>query len=786
VAMDADDLMKLLQSKLRSIGLLKGLGNAKRMARTAVKALAAGWGPHAVALRDACRRKTKFFVLDVLAHAARVRHAAHRAARALALGVAARALRLRNSARRVTLLRVLGGLPFSCRKRDFARRVTAAFAFGVFPMLLRAQGAPKGYVYGVKVAKKAAPKGPRVRGIHWDTLTDAKGTLWARRGAAKNPMLVMRELFPDLKTLFTEKERAKKGGGAGGEGGGEGGEGGEDAAKPKKPKEVAFLDATISRNLSISLSKFKNLPGFKDGEPPARFSVVREALTDMDETRLMGSEGVEILEKALWWKKEGADKSLLGDEDTKTALAGLTPDTIPLLAFAENFAYEMSRVPLLEHRVKCMRSKAGLAENMEMVVRDLAVFQGAAKEILKNDRLVELLVDVVRPFGNELNRASGKKDAPGIKIAGLLKLGATKTADNAMTSLFYIVSVLAQHRKHLLDVCHQFTDVKRASKLALKGLEDNFKIVKDTAALVQKGMAAARAANDAVFISAMGPFETSFGTQVGDLEKAIGKCKDDLARATEYLGEKGRDLSKPEDLCKEWTEFIALLSATYQEYREKVAKAEKKKKEEAAKAEAAAKKAEAAAKKAEAAAKKAEAAAAKEAAAAAKAAADAQAAAAVQAEAEALAAAEAMEAAAAAEEAAAAEASEEAGAPDGGDAGAPAGAWVDDGHGGEGWDPQATPVEDQGNADYGAWAGGDGQQQQQQEEGAEASGAWAGGEGQQQQQQQQQQEGAGADGVWPGEDGPQSAWVQDVQGAAAAAGHEAGLAEAQGGAPDSN
>jgi chemotaxis protein histidine kinase CheA len=405
-----------------------------------------------------------------------------------------------------------------------------------------------------------------------------------------------------------------------------------------------------------------------------------------------------------------------------------------------------------------MRSKAGLAESMEMVLRDLTVFQGAAREILDNPRLVELLVDVVRPFGNELNRANGKKDAPGIKISGLLKLGATKTADNTMTSLFYIVSVLSQHRPQLLEVCGQFADVKRASKLALKGLEDNFKVVRDTAALVKKGMDAARKAGDEVFIANMGPFETSFGSQVEDLDKSIAKCKKDLERAAEYLGEKGRDPSKPEDLCKEWTEFIALLSATWQEYRDKVAKAEKKKKEDAAKAEAAAKKAEAAAKKEAAAAAKREAAAAKEAAAAAAAAAAAQAEEAARAEREALAAAEAMEEAArrAEEEAAGGGGAEEAVAAGaegygGGYAGAEGGA---EGYGG-GYAGAEGGAEGYGGGYAGAEGGAEGY-------GGGYAGAEGGGE-------YTGAEGGGAAAY----DGQQEAWQQDIAAAAAASADEA-------------
>lgn len=458
VAMTADEVARALQVRLMGLGLMKGLGTKKRQSRVAHKLFALSLGVLARRLKEARRRATLVRTLGTLASMAKAKVLARRASKVGAVGLLCRLIKHRDAARRRALLWTAGLFTTLLRARDMRRRCVVAFAFGLPTLALRLKGGePKGYVYGIKGKKPPAPKGPRVRGIHWDTLTESKGTIWSRRGEAKNPMLLLRELFPDLKQLFTEKERVKKGGAGGEEGGEEGAE-----KKPPKPKEITFLDSTVSRNCSIALTKFKNLPGFKDGDPPARFAVVRAALEDMDESRMLGNEGVENLEKNLWWKKEGATVALLSAE-TMEAIKGVAPEQLHLLAFAENFAYEMSRVPLLESRVKCILVKASLEENVALVTRDLVVFQNAAKEVLYNPLLVEFLVDVVRPFGNELNRAGGKKDALGIKISGLVKLGATKTADNSMTSLYYIVSVLHHRKPKLLTLCSAFTAGKEVS-----------------------------------------------------------------------------------------------------------------------------------------------------------------------------------------------------------------------------------------------------------------------------------------------------------------------------------
>jgi hypothetical protein len=48
-------------------------------------------------------------------------------------------------------------------------------------------------------------------------------------------------------------------------------------------------------------------------------------------------------------------------------------------------------------------------------------------------------------------------------------------------------------------------------KKSMKGLEDNFKLVKDGSAVIEKGMAAATKAGDAVFLEKISPFAAAFG-----------------------------------------------------------------------------------------------------------------------------------------------------------------------------------------------------------------------------------------------------------------------------------
>lgn len=182
------------------------------------------------------------------------------------------------------------------------------------------------------------------------------------------------------------------------------GEEGE-AAKPKKAAAITFIsDGKRSQNMGIAVSNFKKLDGFK----AHGWSFVRDMLTDMRMEELGGQDAIDVL---VQWKPEPAEKERCSQ---------LTPEEIPRLAFSESFLYEVAKVPLLEHRLGSMEARGKLEGAFPMAVRMVEVFGLAVREVLTSQRLVEFLVDIIRPFGNDLNRSSaGRKEVAGIAIASL-------------------------------------------------------------------------------------------------------------------------------------------------------------------------------------------------------------------------------------------------------------------------------------------------------------------------------------------------------------------------------
>jgi hypothetical protein len=561
VVVTADEIMASLQSRLLTLGLFKSLGTARRQSRIATRVFFLGTAIRALAAKKAATLARKVQLLGMLAGIARERALRQRAVKLFAMGSMIASLAVRDKRRRTMKVAMLGMLAAFKRKQNSARFRTLMFALGAMACVQRTQGAPVGFQYGKNPTRKPM-KAPRVRGIYWDTLVDVKGSVWERKSSSA----VLRSLFPDLKGMFTEKEKVKATTEE------------EAAAKAKaeaaKPKEIAFLDAKESQLYSIALSGFKSLPGFKEG---ARFEVLKDAIMAMDQSAMGGLDGISKLEKNL-----PTPEMLAFAKDYQA-------DQVKFLGFAENYVWWMSKVPLLEDRVKCMGLMGAFDENFALVNKDVTLFADACREILANPRLVDFLVDVVRPFGNELNKSSGKKDAVGIKISGLVKLAATKTADNSMTSLYYIVAVLTVNRPSLLELCTDFKCCKDATRLSLQSTETGLKALVSNEKLLTNGLAKATKAGDQKFIDMMKPFSENVTAQVELLQTRFAAVKENLLKAAEYLGEKEKSdkidpINKPETLFVAWTEFITLLTTTLNEYRAKQAQIAKKAKEEAQKA----------------------------------------------------------------------------------------------------------------------------------------------------------------------------------------------------------
>lgn len=564
VMVGSDDLVEYLSTKTFLLGVFHRFGKESKVQRKERRERFFSVSAFAVGLAAMDRRKrfhahlaTQAFAMGAMPQLVHMRLAAHRSMRTLALGLGPAAIRERESARRRTFLFTVGMAIHAVRQRAASRKTTLVFVLGAMMVDLRTLGKPKGYRYGQR--RPVNRTGPRVRAIFWDELPDVKQTIWTSK---PTEVLTLRSLFPDLRSAFTEKVVEKKQAAIGGDN--------------SKPKLKSFLDGKLSHNLSIAASKFKSLPQY----PIRSFDIVREGMEAMDTTDMLGNVGLEVVDNCVKLLKE--------DARAYEKARAIPEHELKEYAMAEQFVYYLAQVPRVVDRVFAMKETASFEDNLALVTRVMTVFEEATAEILTNPKLVEFLVDVVRPFGNELARSSGRKIVQGIKISGLVKLGATRTADNKMTSLFYIVSVLAEKRPYLLELADEFPACGNARKLQFRSIEDVMRDVSTTVKKLTDAVEQARAENDHIFVQRVQYPVEQARARLEETQSRVSKLQADMKRVMDYLGEGSRDASKPEEVLSEWYTFVELLQNTVKEYYQKKAEEERKRREAEIKAERAA------------------------------------------------------------------------------------------------------------------------------------------------------------------------------------------------------
>jgi len=187
----------------------------------------------------------------------------------------------------------------------------------------------------------------------------------------------------------------------------------------------------------------------------------------------------------------------------------------------------MTLGPKLKQRLDCLKIEANFANALAMEEKNVNLLDVACHEVLDNKNLVEFLVDIIRPFGNELNKGTRNAGAQGIKISGLMKLGQTKTADGKMTSLQYIVSVVGQHRPHLLQLGIQFKACKDAIRLEFKNIDMALSALKKDIGTITTVLTASKAATppDEPMLLRFEPFLAAVKVKFEELEERYKAAK---------------------------------------------------------------------------------------------------------------------------------------------------------------------------------------------------------------------------------------------------------------------
>jgi len=392
--------------------------------------------------------------------------AKRRAVKVYVLGLAKVAARRRLLARIASPMAILGSilLPLRERRAELVRRAEAA---SLGPALLA--GLERGLSAAEMMASAAASKkqssssaaqaaytGPKMRGIHWEGLSEdnVKGTIWdtaatTRSGdlqkrdphSASNPSIDVQQLLPGLFQKFAVAEApqavatpSRAGVAAAG-------------SSSAASKLTSVLSADVGRLLAISVGSVINR---------RELHLVRQALLELDVESLGGADKVQLL----------ANSTVLFDPEKMQPIREYTGDS-ERLVLPERFVRDViMTVPAARIRLAVMEFMTIVPELVSSCKSKLLLLRNSVSEVKKSKRFATLLLDVILPRGNRLNAGSRGRSAAGFKISSLHKLMQTR-ASTGETFLQFVVAGLVERAPKLIDLQLDFPGLLQATPQAL-------------------------------------------------------------------------------------------------------------------------------------------------------------------------------------------------------------------------------------------------------------------------------------------------------------------------------
>jgi len=268
-------------------------------------------------------------------------------------------------------------------------------------------------------AAAAKPKGPqkpvikprvKMRGLFWTKVQaeNMEGTIW--------PEMKDDKVKLDIDTLeskfqVVESKLAEKPGAA-------------STGAPTKEK-VHIVDGKRQQNVGIGVSKLR----ISNQE-------LLQAIIKLDET-ILSLERTRVL------------IDLAPTDDEISMLRGYDGD-LDLLTTEDRFLYEMTNIPRLATRLKCVATRYTFEKEALEIKHKLIAIREACTEIEKSKSLKTLL-EIVLAIGNYLNGSTPRGGAWGFKLDALEKLEAMKENDGKKNLIHYIHHVLEKAYPGVLD-----------------------------------------------------------------------------------------------------------------------------------------------------------------------------------------------------------------------------------------------------------------------------------------------------------------------------------------------
>lgn len=199
--------------------------------------------------------------------------------------------------------------------------------------------------------------------------------------------------------------------------------------KVKKEIPIIILDPLRSNKISLSRGAMRDLSNQE----------IRKGLLEMN-VNVFNEKSIKILSNILPTKEEIDNVLKYKDE--------------LILGDAEKFILSIYDIPNLYQRVEEIKIKLNLPIEVEYLLKDVDLMNDACKSLLNNEKFHKLL-SLILCVGNTLNG----KITYGFHLSSLLKLNQTKSNDQKMNLLQYIVQICKENEKlkDILDIKNEFS-----------------------------------------------------------------------------------------------------------------------------------------------------------------------------------------------------------------------------------------------------------------------------------------------------------------------------------------
>ncbi|ETV94429.1 hypothetical protein, variant [Aphanomyces invadans] len=281
-----------------------------------------------------------------------------------------------------------------------------------------------------------------LRKLHWtalDATTKGKATIWNRVTAKRRhaPVALSGADMDRVMAYFGEATATAK------------------RALPSTKSSGKFqsaLDSRRTNNIHIGLSRFKSMG------PSGLVAALRECNLDLltpDVLQTLLEIGPTPVELKRYMNFRGAVHKL--DE-------------------AERFLVDMAKVARVQEKIHVMLFVQQFSTLIDELNDRLRILSVACHQILSSERLPRYF-EVILALGNVLNEGTEQANASGVTLASLLKLSETRSIDQSMTLLQFLMQLIHERGEmdlfhvmdelDMLDAAKRFSNVQCVSQMAL-------------------------------------------------------------------------------------------------------------------------------------------------------------------------------------------------------------------------------------------------------------------------------------------------------------------------------